>query len=174
MIGDGAPALVDRAFAARGLSPDPAALAAFLADYGANATNQTRAFPGVARTLRDLAAQGWRFAVCTNKPQTPARAVLAALGLDGWFAAIGGGDSFPTHKPDPAHLLATLQAAGGTVDRAVMAGDHRNDVLAAAAAGIPCIFAAWGYGTAGMEAGAAAVARRFADLAPIAERLVPS
>jgi phosphoglycolate phosphatase len=60
------------------------------------------------------------------------------------FRAIGGGDSFPTRKPDPAHLLATMGLAGG--GRAVMLGDHANDMLAARGAGIPGIFAGWGYG----------------------------
>ena len=43
----------------------------------------------------------------------PARGLLGSLGLAGRFAAIGGGDSFPVRKPDPAHLRATLAAAGG-------------------------------------------------------------
>ena len=173
MVGDGAAALVDRAFAARHTAPDAAALAAFLADYGAHAACETRAFPGVEATLRDLAERGWRFAVCTNKPEAPARALLAALGLDGWFAAIGAGDSFPVRKPDPAHLLATIAAAGGRPERAVMAGDHRNDVTAATGAGIPCIFAAWGYGAPEMAQGAAAVAAGFSEIAGIAEKLLP-
>ena len=69
-------------------------------------------------------------AVCTNKPEAAARSLLEALGLLPFFAAIGGGDSFPVRKPDPAHLIATLEAAGGGA--AVMVGDHRNDVLGVA------------------------------------------
>jgi phosphoglycolate phosphatase len=173
MVGDGAAALVDRAFAARSVAADAAALAAFLADYGANAARATRAFPGVEPGLRELAARGWRLAVCTNKPAAPARALLAALGLDGLFAAIGAGDSFPTRKPDPAHLLATIAAAGGMPGRAVMVGDHRNDVIAAAGAGVPCIFAGWGYGTPAMAEGAAAIVGSFAGLMDLVERLMP-
>jgi len=173
MVGDGAAALIERAFAARSRRPDAAALGAFLADYGANAARETRAFPEVEPGLRELAARGWRLAVCTNKPLAPARALLAALGLDGFFAAIGAGDSFPARKPDPAHLLATIAAAGGSPERAAMAGDHRNDIIAAAGAGIPCIFAAWGYGTPEMARGAAAIAAGFAELPDLAERLVP-
>ena len=74
-------------------------------------------------------------------------------------------------KPDPAHLLATLQAAGGDVAHAVMAGDHANDVVAAQGAGVPCIFAAWGYGPLTMAAGAVAVAHDFGELLTIARRL---
>jgi phosphoglycolate phosphatase len=172
LVGDGAPALVERAFAARGQAPDAAALGAFLADYSANAAVRTRAFPGVPETLRTLADAGWLLAVCTNKPQAPARTLLAALGIDQYFAAIGGGDSFAVRKPDPGHLLATLQAAGGTPARAVMAGDHHNDMLAAAGLGMPAIFASWGYGGPEVGAQAAAVAAHFADLPAIAGRLL--
>jgi phosphoglycolate phosphatase len=174
MVGDGLPALVERGLAARGLGFDAAALTAFLADYSANAAVHTRPYPGVPETLRALLDGGWRLAVCTNKPEAPARGLLAALGLDAFFAAVGGGDSFAVRKPDPAHLLATLRAAGGSPDRAVMAGDHHNDVASAAGARIPSIFAAWGYGARSMSAGASAIAERFDELPALAGRLLPA
>lgn len=174
MIGDGARVLVERAFAARGASAGEAEFAAFLADYEANAAVGSRPYPGVAEALPALAGAGWRLAVCTNKPEAAARGLLAALGLAAFFAAIGGGDSFPVRKPDPAHLLATLAAAGGDRGRAVMLGDHANDVRAAAGAGIPCIFAAWGYGPPAMAEGAAAVAADFAEVPGLLARLVAS
>jgi phosphoglycolate phosphatase len=89
------------------------------------------------------------------------------------LCAIGGGDSFSTRKPDPAHLLATLAQAGGHADAAVMLGDHRNDVRAARDAGIPSIFAAWGYGAIGMADGSASIARTIAEAAVMANRLLP-
>ncbi len=173
MVGDGVQPLVERAFAARGATADAAAMTAFLADYGAHATRETRPYPDAERTLRAMVADGWRLAICTNKLEALARGLLVALGLDDLFAAIGGGDSFPVRKPDPAHLLATLQAAGGRPDRALMAGDHANDVLAANGAGLPCIFAAWGYGSVAAAANAAAVAHSFGELREIAARLLP-
>ena len=133
---------------------------------------ETVAYPGVADVLRSLADEGWRLAVCTNKPEAAARGVLGALNLARYFAAVGGGDSFPVRKPDPAHLLATLRAAGGEAAHAVMAGDHANDVAAARGAGLACIFVAWGYGPPAMAAGAAAIAGDFAELAVIARRLL--
>jgi phosphoglycolate phosphatase len=173
MVGDGVRALLERAFAARDGVPDAQALRDYMADYAAHVADATRPYPGVAATLEALAARGWRLAVCTNKPEALAHAVLSATGLAGFFAAVGGGDSFPARKPDPAHLLATLAAAGAAPGGAVMAGDHRNDILAATGAGVPCIFAAWGYGPAAMGAGAAAVAGSFGELVGLAERLLP-
>ncbi|HWT09978.1 MAG TPA: HAD-IA family hydrolase [Roseomonas sp.] len=154
MIGDGVRALVTKALTARDRPFDESALDAFMADYTAQSTVLTRPFDGIPAVLDALAADGWRMAVCTNKPEEAARLLLADLGLADRFAALGGGDSFPVRKPDPQHLLATLSAAGGSRDRAVMIGDHRNDVQAAAGAGVPCIFAGWGYGPAHMADGA--------------------
>ncbi len=172
LLGDGVQRLVDRAFAARGQTADAAAIDHYVADYGRNYAVASRLYPGAAVTLHALRADGWRLAVCTNKLEQPARDLLDALGLAGVFAAIGGGDSFPVRKPDPAHLLATLRAAGGVPDRAVMAGDHANDVAAARGARVPVIFAAWGYGRPEMAAGAEAIARDFSELPRLAAALL--
>jgi phosphoglycolate phosphatase len=159
MIGDGVRVLVERALAARRQPYDPAALEAFLADYTANAAAETRPFPGIPEALDALQGQGWRLAVCTNKPEDAARELLSALGLMARLDALGGGDSFPTRKPDPAHLLATIALAGATPGESVMIGDHRNDVAAARGAGVPCVFVGWGYGTLAMAEGAPIAAR---------------
>jgi phosphoglycolate phosphatase len=172
MVGDGVEALVTRALAARGLPPDPAAVRAFSAEYGAHFADETRLYPGVAPALQAMRAEGWRLGVCTNKPEAIARTLLDSLGLLDLFAAVGGGDSFPVRKPDPAHMLATLRAAGGDVTEAVACGDHRNDVAAARGAGIPCIFAQWGYGTPAMADGATALAAQFQDVPGLAARLI--
>ncbi|MEO8716573.1 MAG: HAD family hydrolase [Acetobacteraceae bacterium] len=172
MVGDGVGRLIERAFASRGRPMEAATVSVYTADYAANSVVATRLYPGVATTLEALRAGSWRLAVCTNKLEGLARGLLEALGIGGFFAAIGGGDSFPARKPDPAHLLATLRAAGGEPGRAVMAGDHRNDVLGAHGAGMACVFAAWGYGTEEMGAEADAVAARFTDLPAILDRLM--
>ncbi|WP_368414615.1 phosphoglycolate phosphatase [Falsiroseomonas sp.] len=164
MIGDGAKVLVERALAARQRPFDAAALDHFLADYTAHSAVETRLFPGIEAALDTLFRDGWRLAVCTNKPVGPARDLLGALGLLDRFAAIGGGDSFPVRKPDPAHLLATIEQAGGIGAGAVMIGDHRNDIAAARGAGLPCVFVGWGYGPLAMADGAP-VAASPADLA---------
>lgn len=173
MVGDGVRMLLARAFAARGGAAEERDIAAYMADYGAHLADATRPYPGAAAALGRLRAQGWRLAVCTNKPEALARGVLAATGLAPLIDAVGGGDSFAVRKPDPEHLRATLARAGGATAGAVMAGDHRNDVAAAHGAGIPAIFAAWGYGPPEMAAGAEAVARDFDELVELAARLRP-
>jgi len=172
MVGDGTRSLLQKAFAARNTPFDDAIEAPYVADYTAHSTVETKVFPDVIETLRRFADAGWKLAVCTNKPVAPTHAVLAAMGLAPFLSAIGGGDSFAVRKPDPGHVLGTLELAGGRADAAVMVGDHHNDVLSANGAHVPCIFAAWGYGPLSMAAGAAAVAERFADLPAIADGLL--
>src|SRR5271166_6547454 len=69
MVGDGAAALVRRAFAARGSTADEGTVEGFVADYTAHAADATRLFPGAAEALAALAGNGWRLAICTNKPE---------------------------------------------------------------------------------------------------------
>lgn len=172
MVGDGVPALVERILLSRGTTPDARAVSAYLADYAVHAADASTLFPGTAAMLRDALDQAWTLAVCTNKPAATAHALLDALGIGGLFAAIGGGDSFPSRKPDPAHLLGTIALAHGRRDRAVMVGDHRNDVAAARGAGIPVIFAGWGYGGPDMDRGAAAIVADLRDVPAVAARLL--
>ena len=174
MVGDGVAVLVARAFAALDRQPDADAVATFTADYAANVAVHSRLYPGVLPVLTDMAQAGWRLAVCTNKPERAARALLVSVGLLPLLCAVGGGDSFPTRKPDPAHLLQTLTQASGQPESALVLGDHRNDIAAARGAGMPCIFAAWGYGNEAMAEGSAAVASDIEQAAAIANRLLPA
>lgn len=169
MIGDGVEALVTRGLAARHHGPDAAAVTGFRADYSRHAADQTLPYPGIPDMLQTLAAAGWRLGVCTNKPAADARAILEAVGLSRLIGSVTGGDG--PRKPDPAHMLAAVEATGGTPERAVALGDHRNDVLAARGAGMKAIFASWGYGPADM-AGDAVVAPDVGSVSDIAERLL--
>ncbi|MFC0407775.1 HAD family hydrolase [Roseomonas elaeocarpi] len=175
MIGNGVKVTVEQALAARDRPFEEALLSSFVADYEAHASDETRPFPGVLDALEALRAEGWRLAVCTNKPVRAARIVLEGCGLLPLLDAVAGGDSFAVRKPDPGHLIGTLamlelppEAAGG----AVMVGDHSNDVRSARAAGVRPVFAAWGYGPPEMAEGAP-VAQTPAELPAILRGLAP-
>jgi len=171
MVGDGVPALVQRILLHRGVPCDDLAIAAYTADYTAHAADFSQLFPGIAGMLQEATLAGWRLAVCTNKPVAAARALLAALEIDELFATIGGGDSFASRKPDPAHLLATIAAAQGSPHRSVMVGDHHNDIAAARGAGIPSIFVSWGYGNSEIGQTADASVSDPAQLVTVAHRV---
>ncbi|GBR76324.1 putative phosphatase [Acidiphilium acidophilum DSM 700] len=146
MVGDGAKVLLQKGYAACGLSPTDEDEAIFLADYEAHVTDLTEPFPGIPAALTALRDSGYRLAVCTNKPEVSARKVLAALDLEAFFDVVIGGDATPYRKPDPRHLQAVLNALDVTTTDAVMVGDHINDMKTAAGLRVEAIFVTWGYG----------------------------
>jgi phosphoglycolate phosphatase len=174
MVGDGVPALVQRAFAARGGGDAEAAeaLPRYIRIYEANATRLTRPYAGVSRTLAALRRRGYRPAVCTNKPQRAAETVLQGLGLAALFDGVAGGDRYPVKKPDKGHLLALIGELGGEAARAVMIGDSENDAAAAHAAAMPLVIMRYGYARVDPETlGADAVLDDFSDLPAALDRL---
>ena len=174
MVGDGVPALVERAFAARGggIAEAASALPRYIAVYEANATNLTRPYPGVPQTLAFLRNRGYRTAVCTNKLQQASETVLSGLGLVGLFDGVAGGDRYKVKKPDKGHLLGLIAELGGDAERVVMIGDSENDAAAAHAAALPLIIMSYGYTrTDPAMLGADAVLAFFSELPSALERL---
>jgi phosphoglycolate phosphatase len=172
MIGDGIAVLLQRAFRARGAEPGPDDLRAYVAAYDKQSGQRSRLYEGTAEALDRTNADGWTLAVCTNKPERPARELLSALGLGDRFAAICGGDSFAVRKPNPDHLRLTVAAAGGEVAQAVMVGDLVHDLHAARGAGIPSVWAGWGYGAPDTGSQAEAIAHRWGDVPALAGQLL--
>lgn len=149
MIGAGARKLIERALEAEGrvmgvedinrLTKD------FIDYYGAHIADASRPFEGLEAALDDLAAQGCRFAVCTNKLEWLSKRLLDELGLSRRFAAICGADTFGVSKPDPIILQQTVARAGGDIGATVMVGDAGPDVGVARRAGVPVIGVEFGY-----------------------------
>lgn len=169
MVGDGAKALILRAFAAVGPAPDADRLdllySDFLSRYTADTCRASALYPGAAEALATLAEAGCALGLCTNKPQRPSELLLEALGVADRFGAIVGGDTLPVRKPDPAHLIAVLERLGAEPSSSVMVGDSRNDVLTAHAAGVPCVLVSFGYTSVpARELGAEVVIDTLAEL----------
>ena len=149
MIGGGARHMLERALSRQGIvigSTDLDRLFAdFISHYAAHIADHSRPFPGLEQSLDRLAAQGARFAVCTNKLEGLSVMLLERLGLAGRFAAICGQDTFGIPKPDPELLRRTIARAGGNPAAAVMVGDSAADVAIARAAGVPVVAVDFGY-----------------------------
>ncbi|TAD75631.1 MAG: HAD family hydrolase [Sphingomonadales bacterium] len=181
LIGGGAKIMLARAVEAQGGLPDDefrALYKAMLAYYEANNAVHTVPYPGVSEVLADLAAQGVRMAVVTNKFEAFARNVLAELDLIGAFETVIGGDSMGKGedgqflaKPHPAPVIAAREATGG--GSFVFVGDSTYDMRAARSASVPVIAAAYGYcDRPPHDMGADAVIDSFAELIPALESLV--
>jgi phosphoglycolate phosphatase len=145
-VGNGAAVLVERLERAAAGSADPARTARmrarFMAEYQ-TAHALTRPYPGVVAALDALRADGWRLAICTNKPIGPTHAILSHLGWTGMFDAVFGGDSLAVMKPDPAPLHAAAQALGA--GPLVFVGDSEVDAATARAADVAFALYLGGY-----------------------------
>jgi phosphoglycolate phosphatase len=149
LIGGGARMMIARGIEAEGRTVEPATLermfADFIAHYSEHVADRSRPFPGLGDALDELAAAGFRFAVCTNKLERLSLRLLDALKLTHRFAAICGQDTFGVQKPDPEVLRRTIAAAGGSPQRAIMIGDSHTDIRTARAANVPVIAVDFGY-----------------------------
>jgi phosphoglycolate phosphatase len=146
MVGEGAAVLVERVMARAGhAEPHPGALEQFLDLYNQRMFDTTRAYPGVADTLRAL-ADTHAMALLTNKPEDSARKVLAHCGLDGFFAHMIFGDGEFGRKPDPAGLRWLMKRHRASAKRTILVGDSEVDLATARAGGVRICLARYGFG----------------------------
>ena len=158
-IGDGAPMLVRLALG----DPDDArvvedALAWFLAYYREHKLDHTTVYDGVkdALTAIRFSRNGPRalertFAVLSNKPVHPSRAIVQALGLAEFFVQVYGGNSFPTKKPDPLGARTLLEETGVAPEEALIIGDSDIDVLTGRNAGLWTCGVTYGFAPHSLE-----------------------
>jgi len=151
LIGDGARAMIIKGFSASGTVPDEtgteAILQEFLSYYQQNITRYTTIFPEALNVIKRLVTMGIPLGLCTNKALGFARKLVTEIGLAPYFTVMTGGDSFDYQKPDPRHLIGTLDMMNCPRERAVMIGDTANDIIAAQKAGVAVIGVSFGYST---------------------------
>jgi phosphoglycolate phosphatase len=149
MIGAGVRRLIERGLELDGRTVEPEDITRLTNDfidyYAAHIADASRPFEGLEGALDDLAARGYRFAVCTNKLEWLSKLLLDRLGLSARFSAICGADTFGVSKPDPAILRQTVMRAGGEMSSTVMVGDAGPDIGVARRAGVPVIGVEFGY-----------------------------
>jgi phosphoglycolate phosphatase len=165
-VGHGMRALVERLLEHSGGVPGGAVephLAAYRRRYDADPLTGTAAYPGVEAALAALAAAGHGLAVCTQKADAPARAILAGLRLAPPITGFTGGDSAGALKPDPRVFRhAADQLPPGPE---IMIGDSETDAATARAAGAPFLLHLGGYNHRAPDTlGAAATFSDFAAL----------
>tara|TARA_R110002051_G_scaffold50280_5_gene97427 strand:- start:685 stop:1344 length:660 start_codon:yes stop_codon:yes gene_type:complete len=117
-----------------------------LAAYAQDIDSHTFLYDGAMQAVADLKAAGYKVAICTNKPEGLAEALLQSLGVHHEFAAVLGADTLPVRKPDPEHLFETVRRAGGDISRCVLIGDTATDRDTSKNAGVPSILVTFGPG----------------------------
>ncbi|WP_438669905.1 HAD-IA family hydrolase [Pseudogemmobacter sonorensis] len=133
----------------------------------------TRLYPGAVEAVEALRRGGHAVAICTNKPEGLAEALMRALGARELFAALVGADTLPVRKPDPAPYVLAVERAGGVVARSMILGDTETDLLTARAVGVPGVLVAFGPEGAGIaRLKPDALLDRYEDLPDLAARLL--
>ncbi|MCP4655527.1 MAG: HAD hydrolase-like protein [bacterium] len=145
MVGDGAPALLRRAYRRHAAELPADTFERFGAHYAAHCLDATRPYPGIVELLRQLADERRGVAVVTNKPTPLAERMVDGLGLGPFVQAVVGPELAARRKPAPEHVLVALEHLGKTPAEAVMVGDGTTDVLAGRGAATATIAVLWGY-----------------------------
>ncbi|PTX54585.1 phosphoglycolate phosphatase [Litoreibacter ponti] len=143
-IGNGIEKLVERALRVTGGAPSDIGphVAEMHRAYAADLTTLTTLFPGVRGVLDGLDLP---MAICTNKPETPARDLCDALDLSRYFDVITGGDTTQAKKPDALPLLHTATMLGITAQECLYVGDSVTDFKTARNADVAFAFYTGGY-----------------------------
>ncbi|MFI0488593.1 MAG: phosphoglycolate phosphatase [Yersinia sp. (in: enterobacteria)] len=171
-IGNGADVLIERALRWAGREPHANAVARtrelFNSEYAKSIEQGSQLFPQVKATLTRLKASGLPMGLITNKPTPFIAPLLASLDIADYFSVIIGGDDVVVKKPHPAPLYLLLAKLGLRASEMLFVGDSRNDIMAAQAAGCPCIGLTYGYnyGETIATSHPDCVLEHFADLLP--------
>ncbi len=149
---------------AHGVHPplDDAAVAALHADKTRRYTRlvaqgDVTLRPGVARLLREAAAEGVRLAIATTTSRPNVDALLGATLGSQPFEVIAAGDEVAAKKPAPDVYLLALERLGLPASACVALEDTVNGLRSALRAGIACLVTTSLYGGDGPFPGAMAV-----------------
>jgi phosphoglycolate phosphatase len=173
MVGEGAKALIARAFPDARAERQWELLLRYRAFYEAHPVVETVVYPGVVETLKALKAAGHKLGICTNKPAAITKLVLVELGFDKLMDGVTA-DDFSSIKPDPAHIREALKRMGADGLSPVMVGDSASDINAAKRAGIPSVAVSYGYAKCQpAELGADRLIDRFDQLPAVLAEMFP-
>ena len=117
----------------------------FISFYGKNILKESTLINGVKKFLEWCKNKNISMAVCTNKTEHLAVDLLKKIGIYDFFEYVSGYNTFEYCKPDPRHLIKTIEILGGDKNKSIMIGDSETDANAAKAAEIPMILLKYGY-----------------------------
>ncbi len=117
----------------------------FLSFYKKNILHESTLLNGVKEFLIWCKNQNISMAVCTNKTEHLAIDLLKKIEIYDFFEYVSGHNTFEYCKPDPRHLLRTIEMLHGDKNKSIMIGDSETDANAAKEAEIPMILLKYGY-----------------------------
>jgi len=150
-IGNGAKPLVKRALEASIAKENTkeidfnVAFDIYLSAYNEITCQETFMYDGVVETLNYMNEQGYKMVICTNKPFKFIEPILDVLEIKHFFVSWIGEDSLSEKKPSALPLIHLTKTQNSTIEKSIMIGDSRNDILAAQNAEMESIGVTYGY-----------------------------
>jgi len=108
-------------------------------------TYHVKSYPGLPETLARLKEYGMLLAVCTNKAQPYAEAVIHRIYGDSLFDMIVGEQEGIPRKPDPTGVLYIAEKLGATPEECVYVGDSDTDMQTGKNADMYTVGVTWGF-----------------------------
>lgn len=144
-------------------------LADFTAYYVEHIDVHTKPYPGMVELLKELASNGVKLAVASNKFQAGAEKLVYALFPDVEFVSVLGNKEGLPLKPSAEVVELILAKSGVQKGECMFVGDSATDVKTAHNAGVPCVGVTWGFRPqSDLEAaGAEHIAKNAAELAAL-------
>lgn len=145
--------------------------AAFRASYDVEGWKMTPHYPGAAKLLRELRADGKALFVVSNKPRHISVKILEAGGTMGLFAEIVTRDSRVPPYKEKAEMIRSLVARHGLqLQDSMMIGDTMEDAESASEIGMKFCLMTHGYGDLPEDSDVPVAFRfdHFSQLMPIA------
>ena len=170
-VGNGIMRLVERALPEELRTPEYVAAARrdFVNYYIDHIDLHTHPYEGIVELVEELAAQGCRLAIASNKFQAGTDKLIKKFFPTIDFVMVCGNREGVPLKPDTALVDMILEAAQVERGRCIMVGDSAVDILTAERAEIHSVGVSWGFRsrTELQEAGAEHIADSVAELRTI-------
>lgn len=92
--------------------------------------------PNAHETLKDLQKDGYRLGIATRSHGGYAVKALAKFKMSHYFHGVVGRDETPHPKPDPRHLLSTIELIKARPEETLYIGDTTTDLTTSLAANV--------------------------------------
>ena len=118
----------------------------FLNYYTDDHVSNSRLYPEVINTIKNLQKKDIKIACVTNKLGAYSDNILKHFELDEYISLLLSGDSLDKKKPDPLPLIHACDCLNVERNKTLMVVDSEVDVHAAKNADIPSVYMEYGYG----------------------------
>lgn len=147
-VGDGRDKLIERMLEAQGSLTEEnfkRVCAVYDRYYEADPLYKTDVYDGIRSVLEKLKENGFKIAVCSNKPDNVAQDVIRIFFGEGYFDCVYGVKEGRATKPNPECALNIINILGAKKVDCVFIGDTNVDIRTGKNAGITTIGVLWGF-----------------------------